>query len=166
MLTSYNSPSYSVPCRHIGSMLFTWSPLFPQCQSIPLLFLQIFIGTRECWVGPVQHFAFTTCVLGLCNMVASAFFKSSLWANVTSAEMTFLIFYLKKHPLPFFISVLNFNSTFHCLLVIGRTNLTSYWICFFYFKLCSLLLLLQLKLLPVAWNIQDSPFSRLWPLKE
>ena len=144
MLTSYNSPSYSVPCRHIGSMLFTWSPFFPQSQNISLLLLQIFTRMSECWVGPVQHIACVLyCVLGLCNLAASAFFKSSLWVNVTSAEMTFLIFYLKEHALPFFISVLNFNSTFHYLhIVIGRTNLTSYWIYFFYFKLCSLLLLL------------------------
>ena len=52
------------------------------------------------------------------------------------------------------------------LRVTGKNKSDSNWICFFYFNLCSLLLLLQLRMLPVAWNIQDSPFSRLWPLKE
>lgn len=94
MLTSYISPSIQspagtlVPCCSHRALSFL-------SHHIPLLFLQIFTRTSECCVGPIQHFASTARVLGLCNMVASALFKSSLWASVTSAEMTFLIFYLK-----------------------------------------------------------------------
>ena len=41
-----------------------------------------------------------------------------------------------------------------CQSVIGKTNLTSYWICFFDFSLCSLLPLLQVQ--NVAYSLKDT----------